>query len=581
YPSTSTATKCDSKTVVCVDGRFIDGAVSNLDYECGQLKGVTDPAGTFTCPAGSLVTFSLKNPSATSSDAKKVILGSVTVIKPASLGTATPTYFYVTPSLLGGSGVAVNNIVRFLQAVNSQTLITDMLSPAHIVSIANDDKRKLDQLSSTVTAADFSSPSFDSKVAPFLAALTPARTMMASTDPRIPAIIKMSQYSTVAGIFITPGFLVDTTNFNPNTASSGIGMSGSSSTKSLIAALWTMIDRKGRVAGVGVYSYEDFSVGADHVISKNAKAMEVDAVPFGAAGMMGGAPVWPLSGNIQGMTYRLFDATEAPVAGTKIEMQQGTLRGDAIVGSDTIYKNLYGEPLVVGAVNPLGRWQLSTPVSANDILKDNTTLTLTRSVPAAPTLDPNAWKNIAASLPMSIEVTFFNSDFSALCGGTGTSGPGCQLGSPVHLTVLSDGNVVSDTNHDCNGGINQETLNDGAVTEMPVGFVRNIFQRTGTNEIYMGLAVMLPKNAVYSADLQQIQFATNFGGEILLRVDAKGVNSNYLKVYDGNFSESGAAWVSALTLLRASDSTKTQSERDAFRVKSYGRMSSVPDPACP
>ena len=60
-------TSCSSLLgVSCVTGRLIDDAAYNINYECdssagGKVKSVTASDGSFSCPNGSKVTFSLDN----------------------------------------------------------------------------------------------------------------------------------------------------------------------------------------------------------------------------------------------------------------------------------------------------------------------------------------------------------------------------------------------------------------------------------------------------------------------------------------------------------------------------------------
>lgn len=89
-----------------VTGKFVDAATKGLGYKCGagnSVTGTTDATGSYTCPAGQPVTFSV---------------GGI------DIGTVSTPLAVVTPLELVGDGASpahaqVVKIVRFLMSVSS------------------------------------------------------------------------------------------------------------------------------------------------------------------------------------------------------------------------------------------------------------------------------------------------------------------------------------------------------------------------------------------------------------------------------------------------------------------------------
>jgi hypothetical protein len=232
-------------------------------------------------------------------------------------------------------------------------------------------------------------------------------------------------------------------------------------------------------------------------------------------------------------------------------MSSGVLDRGVIAGSNEVYKSYFGD----ATAPTVGRWQFNDgAVPTNDITSANATIapafTLIRNVPAAPTLDPDSWERIRASFPLNVAVNFYDND-TAVDDGSGNKGALINS-APVRITVLADGNIVSDKNSDCNVGIDPDTLKDAkGQQEVPLGLVQNIFTLS-SGRSYLTIIMMLPNTADYDADLRYAQVLTNLSGSssgaqpVLLRVDGSAAtNTEYLALTDYQYSAKKAPWYNA------------------------------------
>jgi hypothetical protein len=254
-PSTADATSCSSLGVTCVTGRLVDDVAYNVNYECGlssgtKVQSVTGTDGSFSCPAGSLVTFSIINPDHKTDTDKKIVLGQADVISPANLynasssssSSSTPTvYTYLTPRNLASDtsgatsfSTTTINIARLLQTLGRDPNASTEGTPAHRVVLDDNDKRQLTNLAANITLADFGLPAasdptnpapgtFDSKVASYLLSLPdPQKHVSISQDAAV-AVLQHGIYSFAAGMYTVPGSAV-------TTSGSGIATAGLSGT---------------------------------------------------------------------------------------------------------------------------------------------------------------------------------------------------------------------------------------------------------------------------------------------------------------------------------------------------------------
>lgn len=592
-PSKAVSTQCTDENGLCVAGRFIDDAVYNLDYECGKVKGKTGLDGSFSCPLGSQVTFLIKNPKDVSSAPKQIVLGEIAVQRPAFLGATIKTFFYVTPQKLFTDRVQKLNMVRLLQALSDNPDSAD--SPAYIIFLSDMNKEKLASLAASLKPEDFKLPistsadpalpsagSFDELVKPLLDAFTPAKTLI--SESKASEYLQRGINSSYAGVYTSPAGILASVVLNRDTG----GMTGSNTTdnKNFIATLWSVVDRKGRVMGGGVYSYE--SATPNQLLSTNPKPMELQAL--GTPGVAQ-TPAWPNSANLSGLAFSLRNENKAAID-AELMITQGVIDREAIAGTDipgpsgarSIYRNLFDE--MTAPLGRLGRWKLKEGLTQT-IAPDDTVYSLVRSAPAAPALDPDLWRVIAPSLPLNLALTFYNSDVTPPCDTTN----GCPIGDPVRVTILTDGNIVSDIDSDCNATIDKDTLVDdvslpGEQQELPLGLVQNIFQSRANdlpaNATFMTLALIVPNRTPYdtNAYLPYAQFLTNFGVGVMLRVDDGAgqyqLHSSSTNADGTTYTAQTAGWTNYFAFLRAIYATNNAlPEADGLEKNSGGYVHSA------
>lgn len=568
---------CDGLGVTCVTGRFIDDAVANVDYECElpgvrTVKSVTGGDGTFSCPNGSVATFSLINPE---KPEYRIELGSVTVTSTARLNgdnpAATPVYFYVTPLHLDGVNddeqfeeadlsPAALNITRLLQTMHDSDVpgcdMVDIHLPNRRICISAEDKKKIVP-ENLELSLEFNQPSnsFDESVADYLAAIGKGPSLISEEDAK--KLLQKGIYSTVAGLYdvgkaapLSTGGVLDTRV--------GLMTGKGSNDGHFVGAFWNVVDRRGRMIGAGVYSYqgeaEDFSV-TPWTISSDPKPFELAS--SGITHAATGVPIWPNNGDLSKMTYNLLDASRAPT-GSQAKLMTGKMRREAVVGSPIQYQTLFEESVASSSSTELGQWALQGG-SLPSIAQTSGRFTLMHSVPVATWMNPDAWAGV--DFPLPITVSFYN--FDTACGGNG-----CEIGE-LRMVILEDGNIVSDMHGKCGVGINFDTLNYGppAEQEIPLGVVANIIPGLrddgGDSMTAMTLLAMLPNHsglisgisavAANQEYLRYSQFGNNVYGFPLLRVSGElGMYGGCAESESGDINcVSGAAiWSNPLTAIK-------------------------------
>lgn len=578
---TSTANCADLESadgVTCVDGRFIDDAVVNLDYSCGKVNATTGIDGSFACPAGTKVKFMLLNPDDKSDTAKKIVLGEVLVKSALATGVGD-TWFYVTPYDFGSGAI---NIVRFLQSISRDTVAANL--PSHRVIISDQDKKKLVVLPASLVPSDFSLPvaidpanpangTFDAAVKPFLAAI--------SVPPMMTATVAQEQldrglHSTVAGAYFVPGYAA-TVGYVPSNDSvwSGdlAGMRGISPNHYLLGATWALVDRSGRITGFGVYTggLESADQRCKILVAKPGSGCPSLPVP-NSLRLVPDAGQWSMW-NADGSWRLAYDVLNA--AGNEdglLSIVQGKIDRGAMAGSEQFYRNIFGVAYVEGS-GALGKWTLtggSMPFSV-----DQTSLTVVKSRPVAPTLDPDMWGSL--SFPLNLRLSFWSANPVGSSNYT-------NLVGDIRITILEDGNIVSNLSGQCGAGLDRKTLIAGGIQEYPLGVVEQVFDKNSKSRIYISPIMMIPdKTGLFPAGLANVMMGTNNAaskdsavtGQLRIRADS-GDASAFLKVYDNADVDSDTAidvdysayWSNAADFIK--------------RAPSYdGRLTSVKDAGCP
>lgn len=565
---------CSEAYTDCVSGRFIADAVENLDYKCAKIQARTDVDGAFSCPKNQPVTFYLLNPDDTvaESERKQIVLGQVTVRKPALASGR----FYVTPAtLLPNSVVGRLNMVRLLLALNKDPLAISLNSPAHRIKLDQADKEKLSKLAQQITATDFERPiddgsvlfenTFDALVQPFLAELSPAVTLASRADAEL--VLKRSVYASSAGMY-TANSLAGYIDLGSCTDCSELGAAGLSGTTaqtgtpgssdiSFAGDTWLLVDRKGRLLGQGIYATKQGNLtGALTYVAYPVKPMILEQGSLESSGISS-IPFWPSSGLLKGLSFSLQDVGSdnkpRPFASgeRRLTFFQGTMEKGAVAGTRTTYNNLFGD--YPDADNVLGLWQLEDSTSGGKpICPDSDGLvttghaspcvrtpnhranyTLVRSSPVAPTLDPQAWENVSNPLyprirfPLNIKMIFKNA---------GTTTATEKTWGPIYVSVLRDGNIVTNLNYDpdavtpdCNVDIDPDTLKDQTgQQEYPIGTILNISRTSSDDsipeEVFIAPLLTVPNIPAYAGlagtdgMLPYIQFLSNIGQSFSIRL---------------------------------------------------------------
>lgn len=610
-------TSCGSLLgAICVSGRFVDETVENLDFECGlsgvgTVRSVTDVDGSFSCPSGSIVTFSLTHPE---DAASKIVLGSVKVQKPSK---ASPgLYFNVLPTMLAGSSGAVTEhrgqqVARLLQTLNTDTVSASL--PSHHIKITNEQKRLINaalfpEVSVDVftrpAAADPANPQ-ENEVDYYFAAYIDLLHSSGLLRPGMPdqmvgvseasAMQTKGVYSTFAGAYASgPTLILTGTAFDADFGNM-VGNGSTDAGKRFLGQFWSLVDRRGRMVGYGIYSYGPPATTT--TLGSNPQAMDLEG--FETEGTF--KRQWPVSGDLAGLAFSLQGDP-----GKEVELTQGVMFRGAIAGSENLYINLFEESL---GETKLGQWRLQ---DSSSIYLSGAPYSLLHTVSAAPLMDPELWDTTAISFPVPLEVTLYNTD-SDLCPET----KGCPI-ARIPLLVLEDGNIVSDISERCGVDLDPETLIYPPQTpfpaqqEYPLGLVTNI-QRGGDeadglrDESGAAITIMTPlvlipneptlvqsiaTSPAYERYLPYSQFLSNFGGHSLLRVDGGAgqkyqmyglCNSNYVAAglcdVDGRFAPGIAVWMNDLSNARiayyGATATANPAEADAYGKNNDGLIRST------
>lgn len=532
---------------VCVTGRLVDDAAANINYECGlssaaMIRSVTASDGTFSCPNGSVATFSLINPDAPDN---KIVLGTVTITLPAQLNgenPAVPVYQYVTPQILSGeySGMGLTNrainIARLLQTLSTDTIDADLTRnlPSRRVIISDDDKRKIN----TTVLPD----GVDFAMAPAVDPVTPiAGTFDAAMKAYMEAVGKFPLISrakgetvlrkginaTVAGVFLVPGnSLLYTGSLTPGNeeadADNGamVGYDATSG-KSFVGTFQALVDRRGRMLTSGVYSY-GVPVGTDPwAVYSDPQPMVLTNSGYSDNTFH----LWPFDGKMSTFQLKLLGSTDV---GKFVSIHQGSMRREAVAGSSKLYTQLFGE---TSAPSDLGRWALDNGSGSVTYIPGGA-YTLEHSTPVATWMNPDVWNDSVITFPLPITVSLYNQDYAnSSCLG----GRGCKM-ADIRMVILEDGNIISDRNHTCGAGVDPDTLlvsGDTNLQEIPLGVVASaqneLKDETGSSLQVLNLLAMLPDDprladtmtvvTGFEPYLTYAQFSSNSRGTSFLRVD--------------------------------------------------------------
>ncbi|HET8729532.1 MAG TPA: hypothetical protein VFM34_00265 [Moraxellaceae bacterium] len=610
--------------VTCVSGRLIDDAASNVDYECGlsgggTVRSVTAIDGGFTCPNGSVVTFFLGNPASTNVD-DRILLGQVTVERPAMIYGDSPTipvYFYVTPRMLAGDGggggfsVRAINIARLLQTLSTDTTDADQSGylPTRRVIISDTDKLQI-LASRFPNGLDFGQPAatdpsnpptgtFDYSIKTYLQSLPESsRQQLVSSTIAITALGKGNN-STTAGMYLVPGgSVLSTGSLDPvnQTLSADTGaMVGTDfgNAKQFVGSLYVLADRRGRTIGHGIYSYGTPVAPDPWQVWSDPQPMQLTETGNSYSSM----PVWPIDNSLKQFRFALLGSNDT---GSYVNLTQGNIIRQAVAGSSTSYTNLFQES---STPDVLGTWSLE---QGTNTYISNGAYTLEHTVSVAPLMNPDLWNSSVVTFPLPITVTLWNQDYT-----NSACTRGCRV-ADIRMTILQDGNIISDRFDDCGANVDPQSLvynNDPSKQEIPLGVVANILNTLldeGTTPLKtMTLLAMLPNDTRlndsmvvqtgFESYVPYVQFGSNLGENSLLRVDGNvnkfqtyGYCSNDfaqlgLCAYPNTFQPGVATWLNGLTFMKAIKANKvapTDPATQALSVNIGGTMTAAPR-TCP
>lgn len=618
---TGTVSNCSSLVgVTCVTGRFVDDAVFNLDYECstsrGAVRGTTGADGSFSCPLGSQVLFSLINPD---DRALRIDIAQIPVRLPAQIygeSSAYPVYFWVTPRLLAGdlAGAAPSfyalNIARFLQTLSEDDTDDTLANwlPSRRIIISDADKRAITEdnlfaldafkLEPAATPATPAPSTFDDAARDYLTALADIDKHALIPSAQAEIALSKSANNAAAGIYIVPGgSLLALGQFDPDTVSfdadygAMVGLDTVNS-KRFVGSLTALVDRRGRVIAGGVYSYGAPVVPSDAwQLWSDPQGMTLTSTGSTDAG---GFPLWPVSRNLNQFVFTLKGAADT---GREVAITQGVMEREAVAGSEVAHGTYFKES---GLPTDYGRWQLR---DASSTLVPAGAYSLVHSFTVASLMNPDLWKAPVVTFPLPITVSIYNTDFENTAPEC-TGGRGCEI-AKLRMVILEDGNIISDRNQTCGAGVNPDSLrvnDDPARQELPLGVVANILDTLSDGSIgtitAMTLFAMLPDDARladsmevlsgYEEFIPYLQFDSNQGGNSLLRVDGpvgqfdmygfcplEFVQAELCDVAD-KFQPGVATWSNEVTLLRyvgANIADPDAPATDRLRVNRNGFLS--------
>ncbi len=527
--------------VTCISGRFVDDAVSNLHYSCGDSSGtvqaVTDSGGVFSCPKDSgTVDFYLINAAGT----VKVDLGTAPVVQTSyTNGLSTPGYMLVTPRTLAGNAASETyddyelNLTRFLFLFdNSSGAIIGASRLTNVINISATDEESISDLLPPAAAGsaaptslqtvlgpnDFalSEANFDTRIQAMVNGLGRTLATQAQASAHLDALLP----ETRAGLYYSIGGTISTS------AVSVAGFYGDNGAEQLFAEPFLLFDRAGRSWGLMI----DSLVGCGGPCSNTSNSLlsqpELATTP---ANYDTTQPFAVISRAGQFRTSFILPSNQGVV-----QITQGRFNLDLIADTPVNYQSAYGTTTPPPAAD-LGTFSMSTTGI-------NGKYGMLRDIVAAPTLDPTLWGKQV--IPLHLTLTFYDS----------TPGQPNLLGQ-LGVVVLPDGNVVTDLNHTC-AALNTTTLIDALnVQQYPIGIVDNIFQDSTSAATYLGLTLLTPVNTAITPAIQGVMIGgAGNNAAVRLRLDAQGGASLQYQLFGNNLDQNGnplpdgsgnpAGWVS-------------------------------------
>lgn len=489
-----TTTTCKD-TKVCITGQFVDDPVVGLNYSCDLVEGVTDQDGVFVCPNNTIATFFLRS----ETGKRQIVIGKyrVRTIGSVSQGTIVKVNLLVTPSDLltqvdtqnAGTRVELTNVLRLLQALDSDGHSTN--KAINRIVIDSQTKKAIDSLTKDIAPSDFADTTvFNQLLQPMFDQL-PNRSLNAITSAQA-----LSRYESTlpvihAGVYEAwPTVGLDINSNGQYSYSGMLGRWTGSDLHSMVSML-LVVDRDGKTIGNGLEWQKTLTpeqLNTDLITNNLLFKTTPTFVDFNSVEM-------GFENNGAVKSNFILNAE----AGGTIKITQGTLFKGNIAGGDRFYRNIYGlsNSDTVDATK-LGVWQRS---SDSNITQLTGTLNLQKTRVVNAFLDPSVWRvneNVAIGekpiFPLHLKMTLRDGDRSIACGGT--TGNGCLVGD-MGITILENGNIITDRDNDCSG-VDAVTLQDQGdntnnmqVAEQRLGLITTVLRDANQQAIKTVVPVML------------------------------------------------------------------------------------------
>ncbi len=467
----NTITTCDNKEDLCTSGQFVDEPVVGLNYSCNQVKGLTDSDGFFSCPNNSVVTFYLQS----EKGKFKIILGSY-LLKAvgSSAGTRQNTLIQVTPSdivapkyaadpITGALTPQITNLLRLLQAMDSDGY-NDKVDVLNRIVITDQDKDKIDTLGldlNSSTMAD--TESYNHQMEKLFAKIGRTLPTVEAATTRY----NRSLVSLQSGVYEVSPFIFGLSDTANNRFFTGMVGQSASSNEKAFEGLFFILDREAKLIGTGMEWRANISLAdsSDTLLQKVLfdvvpKTFHFDSQDIG----------FQSTGKVK-PNFKLVSDTNNNNVDNVIEITQGVMAKGNLLGNDYFYRNAYSlissDTVPEGAI---GKWKRTGDVS----LDGTVNMSKTRNV--SPALDAAIWKtkenDLVPIFPLHLKLTFTDSD-------TKNCTNGCNVG-PMGISILANGNIISDVNNNCRAVTNMMEDEDPSSTaerleEHRLGMISAVF----------------------------------------------------------------------------------------------------------
>lgn len=461
-----TTTTCQEKEF-CIATQFLDEPVVGLNYRCNSVEGITDDDGIFLCPNNSVATFFLKSSTGTRTielgKHRVRTLGSPTSSSPIKLNlVVTPQDLVVETDDSASSALdntQLNNILRLLQSLDS-----DGHTPNRAINrivIDSKDKFAIDALSSNIVLSQFANKEFDQLLQPMFDKL-PTKSLSNITDKQAMARFQESLIGINAGIYeVLPTFARDT----DNTYNGMFGRWLNSDLHSMVS-MFFLVDRDGKTIGNALEWQKTLTA-----TELDTSLVFSDMIIKTVAQDLFFASSEPLFSSKGAVTNNFVLNS---LQGDKIKVTRGVLNKSNMSSGSAAYRRAYGllETQEVDQTK-LGAWQRES--AAGNTQVSSGTLSLQKTRTPNMYLDAVHWRtkdNIAVGekpiFPLHLKMTVRDSNTTAACGSLG-----CLLGE-MGITILENGNIITDRNNDCSV-VDAVSLKDAVnVEEQRLGFVASV-----------------------------------------------------------------------------------------------------------